>query len=95
MLALGRPADLKECWEATKGNGARLAALYLMVGIPMAISQFLLPVLMSRVAALGLGLVGDIVLSFVGTLVLLIVFCLLISAISLAYRELMGPKQVN
>jgi hypothetical protein len=50
---------------------------------------------MSRVAALGLGLVGDIVLSFVGTLVLLIVFCLLISAISLAYRELMGPKQVN
>lgn len=94
MLALGKPADLKECWEATKGNGARLAALYLMVGVPMALCQFLLPVLLGRVASLGLGIIGDIVVSFIGTLVLLLVFCALISAISLAYRELITPKPV-
>lgn len=95
MIALGQPADLKECWEATKGNGARLASLYLMVGVPMAFLQFLFPVLLARVASLGLGLIGDVVISFIGTLVLMIVFCLLISAISLAYRELMKPNLVN
>jgi hypothetical protein len=93
-IATGGPCDIRQSWQASQGNGARLAALYLLVGVPLAAAQFLLPVLLSSVASLGLGALGDVVISFVGTLVMLIVLCTLISAISLAYRELGGLKPV-
>ncbi len=91
-VAIGKSYDIRDSWQASQGNGARLAALYLLVGVPLAAAQFLMPLLMSSVAALGLGGIADVVTSFVGTLVMLILLCTLVSAMSLAYRELAGVK---
>ncbi len=91
--AVDHRMSLRECWAFSRGNGWRLALIIVLVAIPMVLLALLVNVPM-MLAVIGAGLFYSLTVQLVVSLIQLgisfIMTAVGVSALSIAYRELMA-----
>ncbi|MBC6441521.1 MAG: hypothetical protein GDA49_14180 [Rhodospirillales bacterium] len=90
-IALGKGPDLAMSWQATQGNGfTAAAALFLVLG-PIIVFEFLMIGIVTSIVAANYGMLIELVVSFVSTTVLILLFSVVVALMSLVYRQLVDP----
>ncbi len=89
--AVDHRMSLRECWAFSRGNGWRLALIIVLVAIPMVLLALLVNVPM-MLAVIGAGLFYSLTVQLVVSLIQLGISFIMaaagVSALSIAYREL-------
>ncbi|MDO8289467.1 MAG: hypothetical protein Q7T44_09645 [Parvibaculum sp.] len=80
-VALGYPSSLKFIWQATRGNGLRLLAYFILVFVPIG------ALIATSYVATGLSPLASVL---VGLPVYVVTLMLSITMLSVAYREIIG-----
>ena len=91
--AVDHRMSLRECWAFARGNGWRLALIIVLVAIPMVLLSLFVNVPM-MLAVIGAGLFYSLTVKLVVSLIQLAISLIMtaagVSALSIAYRELMA-----
>lgn len=90
-IAIGRGADLALSWRATSGQVFRVAAVLALMVVPLGLIDLAIIEIVTSVAERDLGVVLNMLASFVVTTVLIVMVSTIVSAASLLYRELVDP----
>jgi hypothetical protein len=90
-IAVGLPAEIGRWWQATMGNGGRLLALYLLVGLGWLAISILLEVL---AGILGLGELAPYAVLFLSAFVSTALLAVLVTINALVFRRLVGTPGI-
>jgi hypothetical protein len=91
-LSIDRPLSFRESWAATKGNGLRILALYLLAGA----AWLILNLVLGRLAGLlGLGDSAPYSLLLVSAILLCGMLAVMVGANAIVYRRYAGSKPVK
>ena len=92
-IAVGKGADLIMSWRATRGNGIRIAAMLILVSLPLVVGSIALLQLSGTFIQRDFGDAAVLVVSYVNMVINILMMCLAVSALSLLYQQLADRQQ--